>query len=221
MERIGQLSYFPHLLGDKMAREPRLSALAVLHSVGGSPGNLQKMFTENEWNLYLQMFENHNGIYTSSMGRLFDAAACLITGISKQSYEGEAAMRLEALANTWCRQHGYVLPENYAHTSVLLKEISAVNIMIRVLNDLDNGNDLTHIAAKFIATMANIIGKLAENTNTEHICFSGGVFQNALLVKMIIEQYKETFKLHFHRQLSPNDENISFGQLVYYDRGIE
>ncbi|MCB0299344.1 MAG: hypothetical protein KDE52_04765, partial [Calditrichaeota bacterium] len=48
--------------------------------------------------------------------------------------------------------------------------------------------------------------------------FSGGGFQNALLVdlsKLILGDYQ----LFFHRHLSPNDENISFGQLVFATKG--
>jgi hydrogenase maturation protein HypF len=221
MERMAPLSYFPYLLGDKMAREPRLSALAALHAVGGVDERLQAMFTESEWKLYVPMLENYNGIYSSSMGRLFDAAACLITGISKQSYEGEAAMRLEAMANTWCRQYGLMLNDVYTEALMNGKEISGGNILKAVLQDIQQRHDKSHIAAKFHATMAAMIGLMATYANAEHICFSGGVFQNALLVKMIIAHYKDTFQLHFHRQLSPNDENISFGQLVYYDRDIK
>ena len=48
------------------------------------------------------------------------------------------------------------------------------------------------------------------------ICFSGGVFQNGLLVDLILIQMALDKDLYFHEKLSPNDENISFGQLMYY-----
>ncbi len=45
------------------------------------------------------------------------------------------------------------------------------------------------------------------------LAFSGGVFQNTLLVDMIIELLSHKRRLYFHQQLSPNDECIGFGQL--------
>jgi hydrogenase maturation protein HypF len=62
---------------------------------------------------------------------------------------------------------------------------------------------------------------VAKNANVRNICFSGGVFQNALLVDWIRIKYKDEYQLFFHNQLSPNDENISFGQLAYYDNEIK
>lgn len=38
---------------------------------------------------------------------------------------------------------------------------------------------------------------------------------------MLQQQLNEKFKLFFHQQLSPNDENISFGQMVFYDQNID
>ena len=49
-----------------------------------------------------------------------------------------------------------------------------------------------------------------------NLAFSGGVWQNALLVDLAIDVLGEKFYLHFHEKLSPNDENISFGQLNYF-----
>jgi hydrogenase maturation factor HypF (carbamoyltransferase family) len=47
------------------------------------------------------------------------------------------------------------------------------------------------------------------------LAFSGGVFQNALLVDLLHEKLRKTHELYFHQQLSPNDECISFGQLAW------
>jgi hydrogenase maturation protein HypF len=65
-----------------------------------------------------------------------------------------------------------------------------------------------------------LIDIVAKNLGVHKICFSGGVFQNMLLVDWIKEKYKDKYQLSFHMNLSPNDENISFGQLVYTENGI-
>ena len=58
--------------------------------------------------------------------------------------------------------------------------------------------------------------KIAKKRDYKYIALSGGVFQNSTLVDMLIELAPKEIKLYFHKDLSPNDENISFGQLMYY-----
>ena len=56
--------------------------------------------------------------------------------------------------------------------------------------------------------------KVAEKSGINKIAFSGGVFQNGILVDLIEHYLSPQYELYFHEQLSPNDENISFGQLI-------
>ena len=56
----------------------------------------------------------------------------------------------------------------------------------------------------------------ADHFGIRRLAFSGGVFQNALLTDMIRAQAGDDHELLFHDQLSPNDENIAFGQLALY-----
>ena len=68
----------------------------------------------------------------------------------------------------------------------------------------------------FHYTLIKAIEKIAEKYKVKELAFSGGVWQNALLVDLAIDVLGEKFSIHFHEKLSPNDENISFGQLNYY-----
>src|SRR5690606_29007512 len=95
--RHAHVESVPVLLGDKMALEPRLSALAFCHDDSEASGVLERKFTPTEWTLYNRKIDSA-AIRTSSAGRLFDAVASLLGLADRQSYEGEAAMRLEALA---------------------------------------------------------------------------------------------------------------------------
>ncbi len=56
----------------------------------------------------------------------------------------------------------------------------------------------------------------ASQHNCYKICFSGGVFQNGLLIDLVIKILGEKYELYFNKDLSPNDENISFGQLMWF-----
>ncbi|MBK6936495.1 MAG: hypothetical protein IPH18_06125 [Chitinophagaceae bacterium] len=75
--------------------------------------------------------------------------------------------------------------------------------------------EVSIIARKVFVSLAMLIKGVAEKTGVNKIAYSGGVFQNALLVDLIIELLGKEFHLLFHSQLSPNDECIGFGQIAY------
>jgi hydrogenase maturation protein HypF len=60
-----------------------------------------------------------------------------------------------------------------------------------------------------------VIRQIAIHTAVKKIAFSGGVFQNMLLLDMIEHHLSPDYQLFFHRQLASNDENISFGQWAH------
>jgi hydrogenase maturation protein HypF len=60
-----------------------------------------------------------------------------------------------------------------------------------------------------------VVSSIAKNQNIKKIAFSGGVFQNALLIDLLIHLLGANFQLYFHKNFSPNDENIALGQLNY------
>ena len=72
------------------------------------------------------------------------------------------------------------------------------------------------IAWKFFNSLAKAIAEAAHQLSIDDLAFSGGVFQNALLTDLIIQQLQHKRRLHFHQQLSPNDECIGFGQLAWW-----
>jgi hydrogenase maturation protein HypF len=205
IERILHLNYFDWLLGDKMAKEPRLS-LFSLASEEMTPILAQK-FTSTELKNY-NYLKSQNKLKTSSIGRLFDAVASLLNITDFNSYEGEAAILLE----NWIENYDLSACKNY----VTFENFSAKEIISNIYKDLQKGISTENIIANFLFTLANFILKFAEKNNFQHITFSGGVFQNTTLVDMLIELAANKIKLYFHRDLSPNDENISFGQLMYY-----
>ena len=97
-QRCAQFEYFDFILGDKMPKEPRISALSACWNIEGAEYFLKDKFSEVEWQVYSKLLAKENPLQTSSLGRIFDAVAALIGIMDVQSFEGEAAMRLEALA---------------------------------------------------------------------------------------------------------------------------
>jgi len=211
MERAMHLDYFPQLLGDKMSREPRLSALSLLKNLPQYQYSIRDYFSNQEWDYYQQLLQQPAPLLTSSMGRLLDGIAAILGIRSYNNYEGEAAMQLEALARNCDINSGEFysirLVNDRIEWDVFLKEL---------MEDHRQKIEPAAIAKKVFYSLAKMVQQLSCHFKMDQLAFSGGVFQNALLVDMLIELSGAEKQLYFHQQLSPNDECIGFGQLAYF-----
>jgi hydrogenase maturation protein HypF len=218
MKRIEYFEYFKHFAFDKFAMEPRLPAFSLAYHSKNAHDLLFEKFTETEFKNYSQLIEKENQLQTSSVGRLFDAVASLIGCGDINSFEGEAAMKLENLALQF-----YQTKKEDCGFYCFKKEdkLSPHIIINEIINDINNQLDKGKIALKFHYTLVEIVKFVAQKYQIEILAFSGGVFQNALLIDLLIEKLNKDFDLYFHQQLSPNDENISFGQLVYIENNLK
>ncbi|MEA5138649.1 carbamoyltransferase HypF [Arcicella rigui] len=213
-ERQAHFAYFEAILGDKMPREPRISALSLSHTLPEVEQYLKPKFTEKEYELYKKILKQ-NQLKTSSIGRLFDGVASILSIIDKVSYEGEAAILLEEMALDYLENHDFDFKEFYS-VKIIQNQVQTTDLLQGIIEDIKAKKSVGFIAVKFHFSLVKIIKNIATQSKIQHLAFSGGVFQNALLVDMIIDHCAEKFKLHFHQQLSPNDECISFGQLAYF-----
>ncbi len=218
MERVGHLEYFDLVAGDKMAREPRLSALSLAGRGNVDPNVLKNRFSEVEWGLYRRLLENGGQVQCSSMGRVFDGVAALLGLADKVSYEGEAAMLLEAAAYRHFRQHGL---QSVPATPDLEWEsgqpVPIREIVSKVYATFQKTRSAGYAAAYFHRQLVVVIAAAARRYQCRKIAFSGGVWQNALLTDLALEFLRPEFDLYFHRALSPNDEGVAYGQLAMSD----
>jgi len=214
VHRHSHVDYFDFVLGDKMPKEPRISALAIAHSLPEAQSILQPLFTEAEWGIYHKLLQQGNHLQSSSVGRLFDAAAALLLDIGRQSYEGEAAMRLEAQAHHYFRMNFPRRELSYLNEQELPAHFPRF-LLRQLLKGKAAGIETPVLSARFHLTLADYVGRVAEQSGVERLGFSGGVFQNAWLVDLIQRFWKGQFELYFHSSLPPNDENVAFGQLMY------
>lgn len=207
IERIANFEYFDWLAGDKMAKEPRISLLSLaddsLQSV------VAEKFSKEELAIYQSLKKQHK-LKTSSVGRLFDAVASLLDICDKNTYEGEAAILLENLVLD------YDIKSCKSYLNDIENGIYPKEIISKIYTDIKLGEPRAQIIANFLFTLAFLILEMAKNKNYKHIALSGGVFQNTTLMDMLLELVPKEIKLYFHKELSPNDENISFGQIMYY-----
>jgi hydrogenase maturation protein HypF len=212
MERLAHFEYFPWLAGDKMALEPRLSLFSLAQ--GEAVAASQIGFSPEEIRIY-EKLRSREDLKTSSVGRIFDAVAALLDVCHFNTYEGEAAILLENQVS------GFSIDECQAY--IQLGEdytISSQGLIENIATDLKSGTSIEQIIRNFLYTLATLIFQVAERKGLGQIACSGGVFQNATLVDMIREIGKDNYKLYFNTALSPNDENIAFGQMAYYLNSI-
>lgn len=207
--RIGHLDYFSWILGDQMSKNPKMAAL----SISENDLYFHSFFNKNELKIYSKHIKDHQ-IKTSSMGRLMDAVAFTLGFKNAILYEGEAGMYLENLAQQAFDKSNRL--KDYLENEKTTPLIPAKKLLLEVIKDVQNNQNIEIIALNFHYTLMKCIEKTALFSKSKEIAFSGGVFQNSVLIDLIIDHLQPKYKLHFHEMLSPNDENISFGQLNHY-----
>lgn len=210
IKRLNHLAYYPSLGGDKFAKEPRMALFSLLphHEKVG------EKFSDSEVKIYNKLHSSSQ-IRSSSMGRIFDAAASLLGICDKQIYESEAAMKLEALASKYFG-NSLAFREQY-EIPIHPEGLQVIPMFEEMFAEKEAGKSRGEIAAKFHNSLVKLIEKIAQDAEIRKIAFSGGVFQNALLQDLCIDRMGKAYDLYFHKQLSPNDENIAFGQLILAD----
>ena len=219
VKRVDHLDEFPFILGDKMPKEPRISALAVANN-SDEKQLLENKFSKTEWKIYNKLLTDKDILKTTSAGRLFDAIASIVLGIDKQTFEGEAAMQLEAAAMKYFKTNDYSIDLSYLRENHIPGNF--IEYLVKnIFGDKEKQVNPELISAKFHTTLIDYIYQIAEKHKTINLAFSGGVFQNQLLVDIIISFMKDKYKLYFHKELSPNDECISFGQVVCYSQYVK
>ncbi|MFV0531285.1 MAG: carbamoyltransferase HypF [Flavobacteriales bacterium] len=203
VKRVEHLKYYTYFLNDKMAKEPRLTAFSLMKD----KEKLKNKFSAIEYSVYTKKI-NKEGLKTSSMGRLFDAVSSLLGLADYNKYEGYAATLLEKEAVTFYHQNKKY--KKY-YTSEILNGTELCQL---IFEEHSKGIEKREIAFKFHVTLIKWIKEVAKKYKLTKIACSGGVFQNRLLVDLIYREL-EDYKVFFHKELPPNDENIAYGQLMY------
>ena len=148
----------------------------------------------------------------SGAGRLFEAAAALAGLCDHNTFEGEAAMRLEAAA-------GGLLGEPYPFviTEGAPPRLDFSPAFLALLDDLERGSRVGLVAGRFHATVAasvvDQIGRLHRATGLRDVVLSGGVFQNRLLLGAVTSGVEAAgLCAHTNTVVPVNDGGISLGQ---------
>jgi hydrogenase maturation protein HypF len=218
--RVAHLRPFRLPGGDAAVREPRRSALGVLFELLEEPGTEQvlseRAALSRDWfsaaqrkTLYGLMRRGLNAPRTTSLGRLFDAVAalCHLTGVS--TFEGEAAMALEYVADE---------DEPNAYPLSLSTSVPAVadwDPLVRgVLADRAAGVPLARIGGRFHNALANLAVELTRRFRHRRVVLTGGCFQNLVLTRKIMDRLAdEGVRVYIARSIPPGDGGIALGQI--------
>lgn len=201
--------------GENIARKPWRSAASLCWQTGIEYKNIP--YTDPVLKLAWQKKINANQF--TSVGRLFDAAAAL-SGLREQvSYEGQAAMELEAK----CESTVFSEPQKELNNFPQKIIDGAIETDWQPLLEIMQDERLTinSRAQLFHRALARVILEQSKWIRAEHnvneVCFSGGVFQNKVLTEQAIELLtEEGFKIHYPELLPVNDAGISFGQIMEF-----
>lgn len=218
--RFARLRRFRLPGAESAVREPRRTALGLLHAIGGSDivgsGSLAPLrtFTAPERKVLAVMLERGvNAPLTSSAGRLFDGVASLLDLCQSASHEGEAATRLEwcAAAATGAAALPFVLRPGRDVAWVLDWEPALRDL----LSGLAAGRPLPLLAAAFHRGLADAIVMLARRAGADRVVLAGGCFQNRLLAEQAIAGLRTAgITAWWPQRLPPNDGGLALGQLV-------
>lgn len=204
MKRVGHLSYVPFLAHHRMMKEPPVALLAF----GGNAAWVNSLLPEKDVEM-LQQFYANESLQSSSMGRLFDAVAAMLLRIKRNRYEGEAAMRLQCLASTATDKTWQPFDLDYS------AETMSVHAMLQAVHDALSDQKPARLALRFHQSLVEWVRAQAERHEIHQLAFSGGVFQNALLIELLETSLGNAYELFFHEILPSNDESVALGQLVY------
>lgn len=216
-ERVGHFRYQPMPGGDLATKEPWRMALSYLQSLYGEIPDDTKAFegiVENELRLVAKATSKGiNAPLTSSCGRLFDGVSALLGLRQRASFEGQAAMELEMVADAIQQQH---------YPCLLSKEdgqtiFDPLPMIDAIINDRFAGRPVAEIAGRFHLSLAMMIeevcAQIRQETGIRQVVLSGGVFQNCLLTEMTIcSLEKSGFKVFTHSLVPPNDGGLALGQ---------
>lgn len=215
--RHGHLAYVPLPGGDAAARRPWRSAAAHLAGAGVDARTVDALrpaaVGEHEWSAVRHLVQRGaHSPPTSSVGRLFDAVASLLDLCQEATFEGEAAIALEAAAARGGAE-GYAV----ALCGESPWTVDAGAIVRGVVADVARSRDRGEISAAFHMSLRDAIvagcERVREHTGLESVVLTGGVFANALLT----DSAQSTLVAHGFRVLLPrrvpcNDGGLALGQ---------
>lgn len=212
-QRVAHLRPFVLPGGEAAISDLRRITVAMLSQLDEfSPNDLVAILDLQETDVrrIQQILKSPFSPTTTSCGRLFDAAACLILNQSHATFEGQAAMHLEAA----CDSHAAgayrleILPRQPV-------ELDWRPMLRQILADRRAGVSRGIMAMRFHRGLAQAIIEVAKMFPELPVVLGGGVFQNRVLVELVAELWPACGpELGLPGMIPPNDGGLAAGQLA-------
>jgi hydrogenase maturation protein HypF len=221
--RLGHLRYIPHVGGDAMSRQTWRSAAAWVWDAfeEGSAIMHEAVFGADRDALDImarRFVSQSRPLYTSSTGRLFDAAANLLGVCDHNHHEAQAPMQLESLARSAPSANplDYDLIERDNHNQVVMDPRAMIRQLVDARRD---GEPVSTLARAFHVTLAAMLADaaehLAEREKLQRVVLSGGCFANGLFTTELTDRLARAgLEVYTHRQVPTTDGGIALGQAV-------
>jgi hydrogenase maturation protein HypF len=212
--RVGSLRPVPMPGGDRAALRPGRMSASFLLAAGLSPEESGLPPAELRAVL-VQIERGLNAPLTTSAGRFLDAVAAWLGICSTRTYEGEPAMRLEALA-----ARGQPLPSPIPISQeggiLVLDTVEIFKNLSRLRRGGARPEDLAATAQDVLARgLARIAVAVAKEAGIPSVGLTGGVAVNwAIAAAVKAEVERAGLRFLSHRKVPPGDGGLSFGQLV-------
>lgn len=220
-ERYAHLEYIPMPGGAAAIREPWRLALSYTYCLMGKEELWANSFRwpkqiQGKMPIIIQQIEKRiNSPLTSSLGRLFDGVAALLGLGHSISYEGQAAVELEMMADQEVGSiYDFALDEGQGGKVIRLKPLWA-----GVWQDLKEQVPPQIISGKFHNTIVEmslyLCQEMGRKKGIKRVALSGGCFQNRLLLKKLKDALRASgFEVFIHHLVPCNDGGLSLGQAV-------
>jgi hydrogenase maturation protein HypF len=217
--RVGSLVSVPLPGGAAAIRQPWRMSCAWLAAAGGAepelPASLSATVGARSWRQVCSLLGTPAAPPTTSMGRLFDAVGALTGVRSEVTFEGQAAIELEAACDP--DERG-TYPVSLMQTGDQLL-IDPRPMVRAVVDDAHAGVASSAIATRFHRAIAdvtvNACARLADTHGTEVVALSGGVFQNRRLLEAVSAGLgARGLQVLVPEQLPVNDGGVAYGQAV-------
>ncbi len=215
-QQISHFEYLPLPGGDLAATEPWRMAIVYLYQIYGKDFHTLKLpIIKNtspekiDW-LLKAIGNNINCPLSSGAGRVFDAVSALLGLCYYSTFEAEAPIRLENIAD-----HNEIKQYTYDVKNTISFKESIKEIIV----DIKNGTLPETIAGKFhntiVAATSEKIVEIKKMSGLKKVVLSGGSFQNKILLEKTCKKLTNSgFKVYTHQHIPANDGGISLGQLI-------
>ncbi|MDE2118496.1 MAG: carbamoyltransferase HypF, partial [Betaproteobacteria bacterium] len=213
-ERVGHLRLLPLPGGDRAAREPWRMAAAVLHELGRNEEIAQRFANEPAAMTVATMLQRGlNCPRTSSMGRVFDAAAGLLGLCHKMEFEAQSAIALEQAATHYIAAHGMPQPADYGWHIDAAGQLDLLPLLALLAGEHDTEYGAAVFHATLIAALADWVAQAAQHSGIKTIACGGGCFFNKLLSAGLHERLEGTgLNMLTAKLVQPGDTAIALGQ---------